>query len=293
MLYDPTWSNTFFSLVNHGKPMVLGSPKLEKHQVCYAKTCKELLSVPPCYPVTAQPYWGLVDVWSSHYLAVVPSPLMFRLGKIIPLLRDFVALSSSVRNGCGQPLAVLSFKVGCLGMRANRKVLPSRCRWIWAPNLSSPISGFLSDLYVCCSMFELSFMWEEARQILPAPHLQPSGLTETCGGAVSAPPCFAVNISWFSNSNGWLTAGEPPEKRLTARLQKPLADPSVGFVGSVLSSVELTLHSEYGHLRSIRSQARLNFRQFQNVSDAWPSISLINMLYHFDPFCQYFAYVFS
>ncbi|CAL1133081.1 unnamed protein product, partial [Cladocopium goreaui] len=29
-------------------------------------------------------------------------------------------------------------------------------------------------------------------------------------------------------------------------LQKPLADPSVGFVGSVLSSVELTLHSEYG-----------------------------------------------
>ena len=34
-----------------------------------------------------------------------------------------------VRNGCGQPLAVRSFKVtvGCLGMRANRKVLPSRC----------------------------------------------------------------------------------------------------------------------------------------------------------------------
>ena len=30
------------------------------------------------------------------------------------------------------------------------------------------------------------------------------------------------------------------------RLQKPLADPSVGFVGSVLSSVELTLHSESG-----------------------------------------------
>ena len=78
MLYDPT---RFFSLVNHGKPMVLGSPKLEKHQACYAKTCKELLSVPPCYPVprTAQPCWGLVDVWSSHYLAVVPSPLMFRL----------------------------------------------------------------------------------------------------------------------------------------------------------------------------------------------------------------------
>ena len=36
-----------------------------------------------------------------------------------------------VRNGCGQPLAVLSFKVmvGCLGMRANREVLPS-CRYI-------------------------------------------------------------------------------------------------------------------------------------------------------------------
>ncbi|CAL1133076.1 unnamed protein product [Cladocopium goreaui] len=31
---------------------------------------------------------------------------------------------------------------------------------------------------------------------------------------------------------------------LMFRLQKPLADPSVGFVGSVLSSVELTLHSE-------------------------------------------------
>ena len=30
--------------------MVLGSPKLEKHQVCYAKTCKELLSVPPLLP---------------------------------------------------------------------------------------------------------------------------------------------------------------------------------------------------------------------------------------------------
>ena len=33
---------------------------------------------------------------------------------------------------------------------------------------------------------------------------------------------------------------------LHGRLQKPLADPSVGFVGSVLSSVELTLHSESG-----------------------------------------------
>ena len=39
-----------------------------------------------------------------------------QVGEIIQLLRDFVAVSSSVRNGCGQPLAVLSFKVtvGCL-----------------------------------------------------------------------------------------------------------------------------------------------------------------------------------
>jgi hypothetical protein len=174
--------------------MVLGSPKLEKHQACYAKTCKELLSVPPCYPVprTAQPCWGLVDVWSSHYLAVVPSPLMFRLEnhptaeaflerkpwnkntggdvrsvqhtsqtlvtawwwlepwnfnefhilwRIIPTdeLIFFRGVETTnqnkfgflVRNGGGQPLAVLSFKVtvGCLGMRANRKVLPSRCHW--------------------------------------------------------------------------------------------------------------------------------------------------------------------
>ena len=174
--------------------MVLRSPKLEKHQVCYAKTCKKLLSVPPLLPVTrtAQPYWGLVDVWSSHYLAVVPSPLMFRLEnhptaeaflerkpwkkythtggdvrsvqhtsqtlvtawwwlepwnfnefhilwRIIPTdeLIFFRGVETTnqnmfgflVRNGCGQPLAVRSFKVtvGCLGMRANRKVLPSRC----------------------------------------------------------------------------------------------------------------------------------------------------------------------
>jgi len=98
----------------------------------------------------------------------------------------------------------------------------------------------------------------------------------------------------------WVTAGEPPEKRLTARLQKPLADPSVGFVGSVLSSVELTLHSEYGHLRSIRSldsQARLNFRQCQMKCFRCLTHYIIDQyvlqLYHFDPFCQYFAYVFS
>ncbi|CAL1133077.1 unnamed protein product [Cladocopium goreaui] len=71
---------------------------------------------------------------------------------------------------------------------------------------------------------------EWVRTAFGCPLIQGYGLTETCGGAV---------------------------------LQKPLADPSVGFVGSVLSSVELTLHSEYGHLRSIRSQARLNFRQCQ------------------------------
>ena len=98
----------------------------------------------------------------------------------------------------------------------------------------------------------------------------------------------------------WVTAGEPPENRLTARLQKPLADPSVGFVGSVLSSVELTLHSEYGHLRSIRSldsRARLNFRQCQMKCFRCLTHYIIDQyvlqLYHFDPFCQYFAYVFS
>ena len=214
--------------------MVLGSPKLEKHQVCYAKTCKELLSEPPCYPVTrtAIEAWWMYEVhiiWRWCHLPWCSG------WKIIQLLRDFSNASHGkkhrrgrsfspthkpntgyclvvtgtmefddfpyivknnpnwrthilqrgrsatnqnmfgflVRNGCGQPLAVLSFKVtvGCLGMRANRKVLPSRCHWIWAPNFySSPISVFPSDLFVCCSMFELSCMWEEARQILPISH---------------------------------------------------------------------------------------------------------------------------
>lgn len=52
---------------------------------------------------------------------------------------------------------------------------------------------------------------EWVRTAFGCPLIQGYGLTETCGGAV---------------------------------IQKPLADPSVGYVGSVLSSVELTLHSE-------------------------------------------------
>ena len=154
---------------------------------------------------------------------------------------------------------------------------------------------FPSDLFVCCSMFELSCMWEEARQILPISH---QALQRP---AVALCPLRLVcreHIVVFQQQ--WVTAGEPPENRLTARLQKPLADPSVGFVGSVLSSVELTLHSEYGHLRSIRSldsRARLNFRQCQMKCFRCLTHYIIDQyvlqLYHFDPFCQYFAYVFS
>ena len=132
--------------------------------------------------------------------------------------------------------------------------------------MSSPISGFPSDLFVCCSMF---FHYHVGRgkadpACPPSAAIRPyRDLRWRC---VRSALFCREHIVVFQQQR--VTAGEPPENRLTARLQKPLADPSVGFVGSVLSSVdvELTLHSEYGHLRSIRSldsQARLNFRQCQ------------------------------
>ena len=72
------------------------------------------------------------------------SPDVLEVGENHPTAEGFPS-GFLVRNGCGQPLAVLSFKVmvGCLGMRANRKVLPS-CRYIWAPQFP----GF-QVIYLC------------------------------------------------------------------------------------------------------------------------------------------------
>ena len=101
--------------------MVLGSPKLEKHQVCYAKTCKELLSVPPCYPVTAQPLrlGGCMKFTLSGGGAISPD---VQVGENHPTAEGF-------RSGfleC-QECLIQGWMLRDAGMRANRKVLPSRC----------------------------------------------------------------------------------------------------------------------------------------------------------------------
>ena len=162
--------------------MVLRSPKLLKHQVCYAKTCifsplsapllpgdpdsPALLRLGGCMKFTlsgggaispdvqvgkSSNCWGIsrtqaMEKIHTHrrrrsfspthkpntgYCLVVTGTMEFhRLWRIISIdeLIFFRGVETTnqnmfgflVRNGCGQPLAVRSFKVtvGCLGMRA-------------------------------------------------------------------------------------------------------------------------------------------------------------------------------
>ena len=162
--------------------MVLRSPKLLKHQVCYAKTCifsplsapllpgdpdsPALLRLGGCMKFTlsgggaispdvqvgkSSNCWGIsrtqaMEKIYTHrrgrsfspthkpntgYCLVVTGTMEFhRLWRIISIdeLIFFRGVETTnqnmfgflVRNGCGQPLAVRSFKVtvGCLGMRA-------------------------------------------------------------------------------------------------------------------------------------------------------------------------------